>query len=55
MNATQTPAATQAPAPREIDGFKVTRNAFDVRIECATCHASKAGSLAYAWAGSHAC
>jgi hypothetical protein len=37
----------------QIDGFSVKPNAYDVRIECETCHESKAGSLAYAWAFSH--
>jgi hypothetical protein len=35
--------------------FTTTPNGHDVRIECDRCHASKAGSLARAWAGSHDC
>lgn len=40
-------------AAATLPGFTVTPNGFDVRIECDTCHASKAGSLARAWAESH--
>ena len=36
-----------------VDGFTVTPNGFDVRIECNVCHESKCGSLARTWAGSH--
>jgi hypothetical protein len=36
-------------------GFKVQPNGYDVRIECNRCGASKAGSLARTWAGSHEC
>lgn len=44
--------ASPAPVPT-IPGFRVTPNGHDVRVECTTCHASKAGSLARTWAGVH--
>lgn len=33
-----------------VDGFTVTPNAYEYRVECDLCHDSATGSIAFSWA-----